>query len=109
MKKHLLFALMFGCTFSSYAEVSISPVRSISDINGTPPANNHYRLHLFDVGTGLSILAQRHTWDLLFNAGIGDDKSGNQTSRGIPNGERHYYEEIEGTAVRSWYYSLMSV
>jgi competence protein ComEC len=33
-----------------------------------------YRVHLIDVGTGLSILLQGHDFNMLFDAGSGDDK-----------------------------------
>lgn len=60
------------------AGITIREVRSTEDIPQTPPAEGHYRVHMIDVGTGLSILLQGHTWTLLFDAGSADDKSGNQ-------------------------------
>ena len=67
-------------SFEAFAEIAVKPVHSIADIPGQPLADGHYRLHLIDVGTGLSILIQGHDWNLLFDAGSADDKAGNPLS-----------------------------
>lgn len=41
-------------------------------VSGTPAAFN-YRIHLIDVGTGLAVLVQGADFNLLFDAGSGDD------------------------------------
>lgn len=60
--------------------VQVRQVSSASDLSATPPDTGHYRLHLIDVGTGLSVLVQGHDWNLLYDAGSADDKSGIQSS-----------------------------
>lgn len=40
----------------AFSAVTVTPVHSIQDIPTTKPTADHYRLHLIDVGTGLSIL-----------------------------------------------------
>jgi competence protein ComEC len=47
-------------------------VRSPADVPETPPAPGHYRIHLIDVGTGLSILVQGNDFAMLYDAGTND-------------------------------------
>ncbi len=60
------------------SEIRVTPIHSVSQLPNIAPIEGHYRLHLIDVGTGLSILIQGHDWNLLYDAGSGDDKAGNQ-------------------------------
>ncbi len=76
----ILLAVLSFFSYEASAEIAVEPVHSIADIPDQPPGVGHYRLHLIDVGTGLSILVQGHDWNLLFDAGSADDKSGNQMS-----------------------------
>ena len=80
MKIILPITLLILFSYEAFAEIAVVPVHSIEDIPDQPPATGHYRLHLIDVGTGLSILIQGHDWSLLFDAGSADDKSGNPMS-----------------------------
>ncbi len=43
-----------------------------SDVPATPPPAGTYRIHLIDVGTGLSILVQGSDFNLLYDAGTND-------------------------------------
>ncbi len=43
-----------------------------SDVPATPPRAGTYRIHLIDVGTGLSILVQGSDFNLLYDAGTND-------------------------------------
>jgi len=43
-----------------------------SDVSAQPPAPSTWRIHLIDVGTGLSILVQGADFTMLFDAGTGD-------------------------------------
>ncbi len=43
-----------------------------SDVPTTPPPPGTYRIHLIDVGTGLSILVQGSDFNLLYDAGTND-------------------------------------
>jgi competence protein ComEC len=47
-------------------------VESPDDVPRTPPPPGTYRIHMIDVGTGLSILVQGHDFALLYDAGSGD-------------------------------------
>lgn len=47
-------------------------VESADDVPHEPPAPGTYRVHLIDVGTGLSILIQGHAFNLLYDAGTND-------------------------------------
>jgi len=47
-------------------------VESPSDVPRTPPPAGTYRIHLIDVGTGLSILVQGTDFNLLYDAGSND-------------------------------------
>lgn len=78
--KYLLSVILVLLTLDSVAHIVITPVHSISDIPENAPQPGQYRLHLIDVGTGLSVFVQGHNWNLLFDAGSADDKSGNQSS-----------------------------
>lgn len=60
--------------------INIKEINRSEDIPQTLPNSGHYRVHMIDVGTGLAILVQGHDWNLLFDAGSGDDKAGNQSS-----------------------------
>ncbi len=76
--KILLFNFAIIVSFSAFANIAITPVHSINEIPQAAPLKGKYRLHLLDVGTGLSILIQGHDWNLLYDAGSADDESGNQ-------------------------------
>lgn len=47
-------------------------VESPADVPAEPPATGTYRIHLIDVGTGLSILVQGADFNLLYDAGTND-------------------------------------
>ncbi|MEO8549597.1 MAG: MBL fold metallo-hydrolase, partial [Kofleriaceae bacterium] len=47
-------------------------VESPDDVPATPPPAGTYRIHLIDVGTGLSILVQGSDFNLLYDAGTND-------------------------------------
>ena len=47
-------------------------VATVADIPTGPPVAARYRLDMFDVGTGLSILIQGHTFNMLFDGGSND-------------------------------------
>ncbi|HEU4611111.1 MAG TPA: MBL fold metallo-hydrolase [Kofleriaceae bacterium] len=47
-------------------------VESADDVPRTPPPPGTYRVHLIDVGTGLSILIQGHAFNMLYDAGTND-------------------------------------
>lgn len=47
-------------------------VESITNVSSTPPPAGTYRIHMIDVGTGLSLLVQGHDWNLLYDAGSND-------------------------------------
>lgn len=56
--------------------IAATRIASVSDLSSSPPAEGHFRIHLIDVGTGLSILVQGHDFTMLYDGGSGDDKSG---------------------------------
>ncbi len=58
---------------SSPGAPKFSVIRSQAQAKKTKPAARAYRIHDIDVGTGLSILVQGSTWNLLFDGGSGDD------------------------------------
>jgi competence protein ComEC len=47
-------------------------VEAPADVPATPPAPGTYRIHLIDVGTGLSILVQGNDFNMLYDAGSND-------------------------------------
>ena len=47
-------------------------VASPSDVPSTPPPVGTFRIHLIDVGTGLSVLVQGHDFAMLYDAGSND-------------------------------------
>jgi hypothetical protein len=55
-----VFKLAILVSISALANIAITPVHSINEIPQTAPLKGKYRLHLIDVGTGLSILIQGH-------------------------------------------------
>ena len=55
-------------------------VSAASDLSATAPVSGNHRVHMVDVGTGLSILVQGHDFTMLYDGGSNDD------SRGIPSG-----------------------
>ena len=61
-----------GSGASSPPAVTWRRVRAPSDVPRDPPAAGAYRIHLIDVGTGLSILVQGHDFALLYDAGSND-------------------------------------
>jgi competence protein ComEC len=56
--------------------ISVRPVSKVSDLSADPPQVGTYRIHLIDVGTGLSILIQGHDFNLLYDGGSNDDGAG---------------------------------
>lgn len=100
--KILLFNFAIIVSFSAFANIAITPVHSINEIPQTAPLKGKYRLHLLDVGTGLSILIQGHDWNLLYDAGSADDKSGNQL-KGNSNSRvvSYLYKAIGKSGVKS--------
>ena len=53
-------------------ELSFVRVGSLADVPRDPPAPGTYRIHLIDVGTGLSVLVQGADFALLYDAGTND-------------------------------------
>lgn len=53
-------------------ELSFVRVTSLAEIPRDPPAPGTYRIHLIDVGTGLSVLVQGADFTLLYDAGTND-------------------------------------
>jgi beta-lactamase superfamily II metal-dependent hydrolase len=54
------------------AHITWIRVDSPGDVPSTPPPAGTYRIHLIDVGTGLSILVQGSDFNLLYDAGTND-------------------------------------
>jgi competence protein ComEC len=61
-----------GSGSASAPKVSWHRVMSPGDVSREPPAAGAYRIHLIDVGTGLSILIQGHDFAMLYDAGSND-------------------------------------
>jgi len=61
---------------SSGAGIVFRPVSAVAQVPHAPPAPGAYRVHLIDVGTGLSVLVQGHDFTLLFDGGSNDDLAG---------------------------------
>ncbi len=55
--------------------VTTKVVRTVADVPSAPPAGA-FRVHLIDVGAGLSVLVQGHDFSLLFDGGSMDDRGG---------------------------------
>src|SRR5437899_2885786 len=51
----------------------VRPVSEVAKVPHTPRAVGTYRMHLIDLGTGLSVLVQGHAFNLLFDGGSNDD------------------------------------
>jgi beta-lactamase superfamily II metal-dependent hydrolase len=47
-----------------------------NDVPPLPPTRGKFRIHLIDVGTGLSVLVQGADFTLLYDGGSGDDRAG---------------------------------
>jgi len=56
--------------------VTARPVSAVADLSATPPAAGSQRVHLIDVGTGLSVLVQGHDFTMLYDGGSNDDSRG---------------------------------
>lgn len=56
-------------------------VQTVHDVPATPPAAGRFRIHLIDVGTGLSILVQGHDFTLLYDGGSKDRAEAGSTTR----------------------------
>ena len=54
------------------ATITVKRVDGPSDVSSTPPPAGEWRVHMIDVGTGLSILIQGHDFNLLYDAGTND-------------------------------------
>lgn len=63
-------------TARSTANITHRIARTVDDVDSSPPDSGANRVHLIDVGTGLSILIQGHAFNLLFHGGSGDDGRG---------------------------------
>ncbi len=57
---------------SGTPQISWARVESPNDVPSAPPPAGTYRIHLIDVGTGLSILVQGSDFNLLYDAGSND-------------------------------------
>jgi competence protein ComEC len=79
----LLVALLAGCPAwtsapavpprpTSGPSITWTRVASPADVPAAPPSAGNYRIHLIDVGTGLSILVQGADFNLLYDAGSND-------------------------------------
>lgn len=53
-------------------KITFQRVEDPGDVPATPPPPGTYRIHLIDVGTGLSILVQGNDFNLLYDAGTND-------------------------------------
>ena len=53
-------------------EMSFVRVTSLAEVPRDPPAPGTYRIHLIDVGTGLSVLVHGSDFALLYDAGTND-------------------------------------
>ena len=76
MGRWLTFLASAALASTNASALEITTVRTVDEIPNQPPDAGHYRLHLIDVGTGLSILIQGNTWNLLYDAGSNDDSAG---------------------------------
>jgi len=65
--------------------VTVKQVFRVSDLSTAPPAPGTYRIHLIDVGTGMSVLVQGADFNLLFDGGSRDEK---RKISGSGNGNR---------------------
>lgn len=63
------------------AAVTVKRVSAASGVPSNRPTTGSFRLHLIDVGTGLSVLVQGADFTLLFDGGSRDDKSGISSGR----------------------------
>jgi competence protein ComEC len=54
------------------ASITVARVTAPDDVPADPPPPGTWRLHMIDVGTGLSILIQGHDFALLYDAGTND-------------------------------------
>jgi competence protein ComEC len=52
--------------------ITVKRVDAPGDVPTTPPPAGEWRIHMIDVGTGLSILVQGHDFNLLYDAGTND-------------------------------------
>jgi competence protein ComEC len=58
--------------------ISLHRAETVAEIGSGLPVAGSYRVLLFDVGTGLSILVQGHDFSLLYDGGSKDDRAGPQ-------------------------------
>ena len=56
--------------------ITVKLAPSVADVPKGSPEPGNYRIHMIDVGTGLSILVQGHDFNLLFDGGSNDDRGG---------------------------------
>jgi competence protein ComEC len=56
--------------------LTFRPVSTVAMVPHAAPGEHAYRIHLIDVGTGLSVLVQGHDFNLLFDGGSNDDFAG---------------------------------
>ena len=66
----------------SPAKISARQVSNPADLSSTPPASGSQRVHMIDVGSGLSILVQGHDFTMLYDGGSNDDSKGVTASSG---------------------------
>src|ERR1700733_14414296 len=58
------------------AKITATSVSAASGLKSTPPGSGAYRVHLIDIGTGLSMLIQGHDFTMLYDGGSNDDSRG---------------------------------
>ena len=64
-------------------------ISTVKAVPTTPPAAGKYRVHMIDVGTGLSILIQGADFTMLYDGGSGDDRAGiTHSGNTFKNGNR---------------------
>jgi competence protein ComEC len=56
--------------------ITARQISAASDLPATAPAYGRHRVHMIDVGTGLSILVQGHDFTMLYDGGSSDDSRG---------------------------------
>ena len=68
-------------------KITAHEISEVAKLPSTPPALGSQRVHLIDVGTGLSILVQGHDFTMLYDGGSNDDSKGVTASSGAAGNE----------------------
>ncbi len=68
-------------------KITAHEISEASKLPSTLPALGSQRVHLIDVGTGLSILVQGHDFTMLFDGGSNDDSKGVTATSGAAGNE----------------------